>query len=116
MKFKIDENLPQEVAEELRGAGHDAETVVDEGLRGSPDPLILDRAKREGRVLLTMDKGIANVQTYPPAAYAGIVLLRPRTSGRAALITFLRRHVAELIESELSGHLVVVTHGGIRRR
>lgn len=116
MNFKVDENLPQEVAAELRAAGHDAETVVDEGLSGSPDPLILDRAKREARVLLTMDKGIANVRRYPPTVYAGIVLLRPHTSGRAALITFLRRHVAELLESELSGHLAVVTHGGIRRR
>ena len=34
MKFKIDENLPREVAALLRDAGHDAMTVVDQGLGG----------------------------------------------------------------------------------
>jgi len=31
MKFKIDENLPVEIAVGLRNAGHDAMTVVDQG-------------------------------------------------------------------------------------
>ena len=116
MKFKIDENLPAEIAAELGAAGHDAECVGDEGLIGSPDPPLLKRARREARVFLTMDKGIADVRRYPPEEYAGIVLLRPRTSGRAALIAFLRRHITELLESDLAGHLVVLTDGGIRRR
>jgi len=34
VKFKLDENLPTELAADLRTLGHDAETVLDEGLRG----------------------------------------------------------------------------------
>ncbi len=79
MKFKIDENLPAETAADLRAAGHDAESVADEGLGGSPDPPILERTKREGRVFFTMDKGVADIRRYPPAEYAGIVLFRPPT-------------------------------------
>ena len=30
MKFKLDENLPTELAAELRALGHDAETAFDE--------------------------------------------------------------------------------------
>jgi hypothetical protein len=30
MRFKVDENLPAEVAQLLRAAGHDALTVVDQ--------------------------------------------------------------------------------------
>lgn len=116
MRFKVDENLPTEAARDLRAAGHDTESVVDEGLAGSPDPPLMERAKREERVFLTMDKGVADVRRFPPEEYAGIVLLRPRTSGRAALIAFLRRHLAELLECDLPGHLLVVTDGGIRRR
>lgn len=37
MKFKIDENLPTEVAQALRDAGYEADTVEDEGLSGAPD-------------------------------------------------------------------------------
>ena len=30
MKFKLDENLPIELTEDLRSLGHDADTVADE--------------------------------------------------------------------------------------
>ena len=40
MKFKTDENLPIEVADVLRQAGHDALTVHDQRLTGHPDLLI----------------------------------------------------------------------------
>jgi len=34
---KVDEDLPVEVVDLLRNAGHDARTVVEEGLTGTPD-------------------------------------------------------------------------------
>lgn len=37
MKFKIDENLPVEVAELLRQAEHDAVTVLEQHLGGKAD-------------------------------------------------------------------------------
>ena len=37
MKFKIDENLPVEVADLLRRSDHDAATVLEEELGGSAD-------------------------------------------------------------------------------
>jgi hypothetical protein len=36
MKFKTDENMPVEAAEELRQAGHDALSVADQLLAGQP--------------------------------------------------------------------------------
>lgn len=41
MKFKIDENLPIEVAELLQQAGYDAMTVLDQHLGGKADPKIV---------------------------------------------------------------------------
>lgn len=37
MDLKIDENLPQEVADMLRAAGHDARTIHDQQMVGDPD-------------------------------------------------------------------------------
>lgn len=116
MKFKTDENLPAEVADLLRDEGHDAETVLDEGLGGSPDPPILERVRREGRVLLTMDKGVADIRKYPPENYAGIILLRPRTSGRETVLGLLRRHLDDLVQADLTGRLLVMTDTDIRIR
>jgi hypothetical protein len=51
-------------------------------MAASVAPAIMAHVKAEGRVLLTMDKGIGNINQYPPDQYAGIVLFRPRSTGR----------------------------------
>jgi predicted nuclease of predicted toxin-antitoxin system len=65
MKFKLDENLPLEIADAFQTLGHEIETVLSEGLAGAPDAEILNHARVEDRILLTMDKGIADVCACP---------------------------------------------------
>jgi predicted nuclease of predicted toxin-antitoxin system len=116
MRFKIDENLPTEIVAELRGAGHEAESVYDEGLVGASDPVILDRARSESRVLLTLDKGIGDIRVYPPREYPGIVLFRPGSNGRKAVFEFVRRRLLRVLEHDLHGRLVIVADKSIRSR
>ena len=116
MRFKVDENLPSEIALDLREEGHEADSVWDEGLSGAPDPAILARAKRENRVILTLDKGVGDIRTYPPELYPGIVLLRPAKSGRSSVLDFVRRHLPALLDRKMAGHLFVVSERGIRIR
>ncbi len=116
MRFKIDENLPSELLDDLREAGHDAETVPDEGIAGAPDQVVLERVRSEGRVLLTMDKGIGDVRIYPPRDYAGIILFRLRTSGRSAVLASIRRQLPTILGIELAHHLLVVTDHSVRIR
>jgi hypothetical protein len=116
MKFKVDENLPVDLLADLRAAGHEAQTVPEEGITGTPDSTVMERVQAERRVLLTMDKGIANTRVYPPKRYAGIVPFRPPTSGRGALLAFVRRHLPALLQADLAGHLLVVSERGIRIR
>ena len=86
MNFKIDENLPTELADDLRQPGHDADTVLGEGLRGAKDPAVVEAARASDRILFTLDKGIANVRRFPAGEHAGAVLFRPDTSGRRAVM------------------------------
>lgn len=116
MKFKIDENLPVEIVDEIRGLGHEGDTVFDEELSGFPDAKVLGAAEKGKRVLLTMDKGVANVRLYPPERFEGIVLFRPKRAGRLATIEFVRRHLSILLGTELAGRLIVITEAGIRIR
>jgi predicted nuclease of predicted toxin-antitoxin system len=116
VKFKLDENLPVEILEDLRRAGHEADSVPDEKLTGEPDPVILATARAEGRILLTLDKGIGDVRSYRPDSYPGIILFRPNGSGRNAVLDFVRRRLPEILELELGGRLTVVTGSSIRRR
>ena len=54
MKLLLDEDSQGRVFVRLmRDAGHDVQTVTEAGLSGSPDPEVLDYARKQGRVLLT---------------------------------------------------------------
>lgn len=116
MRFKLDENLPVELAAELRSLGHDTDTVADEGLCGASDPAVVNATFAASRILLTLDKGIGNLQTYPVPHDAGIVLFRPDASGRRAIMAFLLGRFQKLIEMSLKGHLTVVGALRIRSR
>jgi len=115
MKFKLDENLPLEIADVFRDSGHEIDTVQSEGLVGAPDTEILDHARVEHRIF-TMDKGIADIRLFPPAAYPGIVLFRPATSGRGEVLRFVQQALPDLLSADLGGHLVIVSPKSIRVR
>ena len=54
LRFKLDENIPGEAAEQMRSAGHDVHTVLGEGLGGRPDHEVLHACQDEARVLVTL--------------------------------------------------------------
>ncbi len=116
MKVKLDENLPAELLDDLRAAGHEADTVRNEGLTGSPDAVILEQVRQDRRVLFTQDKGIANIRAYPPEQHAGIVLFRPPSMGHGTTLAFVRRHLPAVLKLDLAGHSVVVTDLALRLR
>ncbi|MCI0624813.1 MAG: DUF5615 family PIN-like protein [Acidobacteria bacterium] len=116
MKVKVDENLPIEVVHALHSQGHEADGVYDEGLAGSADSFVLERARAESRILLTLDKGVGKVVAYPPDQYPGIVLFRPPRSGRGAVLAFFVRHLPALLSLGLAKRLTVVSETGIRQR
>jgi predicted nuclease of predicted toxin-antitoxin system len=53
MKLFLDEHYANEIAVQLRAAGHDAVTVSERGLRGTADEPLLTFAASEERALLT---------------------------------------------------------------
>src|SRR5207248_10163307 len=50
--------------------------------RGAKDRTVLQAARTAGRVLLTLDKGIASLLQHPVHEHAGVVLFGPDTAGR----------------------------------
>jgi predicted nuclease of predicted toxin-antitoxin system len=67
VKFKIDENLPVETADLLRAAGHEADTVQEEGLEGAEDEALSERIRLEDRAIITLDLDFSDIRAYPPA-------------------------------------------------
>ena len=116
MRFKLDENLPRELAEDLVRLGHEADSVVGEGLMGAEDTAVVRAAHVSNRILLTLDKGISSFLQHPVHEHGGLVLFRPDASGRRAVLTFVRSRLSDLLEMELAGRLTVVGSKRIRIR
>ena len=116
MRFKIDENLHDDVVALLSGAGHDVQTVYDEGLRGSPDDVIAQHCRVEDRALVTLDLDFADIRTYPPASHPGMIVLRVVIQSRPHVLQVMSSVVTMLDSEQLANRLWIVTEAGVRIR
>lgn len=116
MKFKIDENLPVEIAELLRSAHHDAVTVIDQRLRGADDSLIIDTCSQEGRALVTLDLDFADIRAYPPQQFLGLMVLRVHRQDKRHLIAIFRRVIPLLEQESVEHHLWIIEETRVRIR
>jgi len=114
MRFKIDENLHEEVAAFLAGHGHDAQTVHAEGLRGSADPVLAEHCSAERRAIVTLD--FADIRAFPPEDSAGMVVLRVNDQSRRHILSVLARVVGLFDSEPVSGRLWIVSEAGVRIR
>lgn len=116
LRFKIDENLPVEAAEILNRAGHDAISAFHQGLTGAADKSIAEVCQEEQRVLLTLDLDFADIRTYPPDLYAGLIVLRIKRQDKLAVMTVVERLVRALQAESPAQRLWIVDENRIRIR
>lgn len=72
-----DENIHPDVVAGLRKRGTDVHTVEDEGLLGSDDVAILQRAHAARRVVLTTIRIFGKLAIQAGEPYTGVLFLRP---------------------------------------
>ena len=116
VRFKVDENLPDEIAEMLTALGHDALTVRDQGCQGMADDQLWGLIQAEGRWLVTADKDFADLRRRPPGTHAGVLLLRSNQEGLDEYLGLANDAIRQLDFSEIAGSVVVVGNRGIRVR
>ena len=116
MKFKIDENLPVEIAELLRASEHDADTIHDEGLVGSPDTTVIAACRAEVRCLITLDLDFSDMRAYPPADLPGLIVLRLRRQDKDHIIEIVTRMIPLLEIEPLQHTLWIVNEERVRIR
>ena len=116
MKFKLDENLDVRAEAALSGAGHDVATVVGQDLGGAADPVIAEAVGAEARVLVTLDRGFADIRAYPPGTHPGIVVLRLRRQGLASVIAALELLAGYEGLAGIGGCTVIVSDADVRVR
>ena len=115
MKLKLDENVDLRVVTFLRLAGHDVETVPNQGLASAPDVELINVCRLEERCLVTADRGFGNRMRFNPSEYAGIVVIRLTsranfTEWREAIETL----ILGLEQAEVFGKLGIIREGTIQ--
>ena len=116
MQFKIDENLPIEIAELLTNAGYNAKTVNDQQLQGVKDPVLIDACKSENRVLVTLDTDFSDIRAYPPQEFSGIIVLRVGSQAKQHIIKVFQNIISLFQQEPLNQHLWIVEETRIRIR
>lgn len=116
MRFKVDQNLHDEIAELFRARGHDAATVYEQGLDGKSDLVIAEVCKDEQRAVVTLDLDFADELVFPPAEYHGLIVLRLEVQSRPRALKAVSQ-VFDLLDKEpLDGCLWIVEEFRIRVR
>ena len=110
--------MPRSAAKLLRDAGFDAVDIRETPLRGAKDRQIAAYVKKEGYCLVTGDYDFADIRSYPPKEYAGIVVINAGKDATAAMICNL---ISEFISqsqiiNRLAGRLAIVEPGRVRVR
>ncbi|MGE3167084.1 MAG: DUF5615 family PIN-like protein [Planctomycetota bacterium] len=100
----------------LRQAAHDALTIRDQQMVGQPDPRVALVCQSEQRVLVTLDLDFSDIRTYPPADYFGIIVLRPRSQAKPAVLSLIGQLIPLLDSEPLVGSLWIVQDTGLRIR
>ena len=118
MRFLVDADLPRAVTEVIREKGYEALDVRDTPLSGSPDDQIAAFVKKEGYCLVTGDFDFADIRSYPPGEYCGLIVL---ALGRNATAERLRELAESLlgcpdILARVPGRLAIVEPGRVRLR
>ena len=100
-----------------RDAGFDVMSVHDQQLTEALDPEVYAVCQREGRVLITLDVGFADIGTYLPASAAGIIVLRLRLQSWPAVLSVIRLLISLPARECIEGRLLwIVDEQRVRAR
>ncbi len=116
MNLKIDENLPVEVVQLLKDAGHNAVTVAVQNLTGTSDKNLAEVCRKEKRVLITLDTGFADVRKYPPDRFFGIIVMRMKQQDKQHVLGIFKEVINLFRKETLEQRLWIVEEDRVRVR
>jgi predicted nuclease of predicted toxin-antitoxin system len=91
-------------------------SLLDQIPAGAEDAAVAQLVQREGRILVTLDLDFADIRTYEPGQYRGIVVLRPRRASADEVVELLTRLTKAFARESPEGRLWIVDEHRIRIR
>jgi predicted nuclease of predicted toxin-antitoxin system len=106
MKIFVDENIPLMTVKVLREMGHDLRDIRGTEEEGIADDTLWEIVQREGRLLITTDKGFT--QHRDELHHHGILIVRLRQPNRHKIHQRVMQAMAQFTAKEWPGLLVVM--------
>jgi predicted nuclease of predicted toxin-antitoxin system len=78
LRFFADHCVPNSIIQTLRDARYEVFRLRDYIPTESPDPLVISKAQQLDAILLSLNGDFADIITYPPTDYKGIIALQVR--------------------------------------
>jgi predicted nuclease of predicted toxin-antitoxin system len=116
MKFLADMGLGRSTVAFLRAQGHDAVHLREQGLQQLEDDEIIDKARVEGRVVLTHDLDFGRIIAVGRARVPSVITFRLNDMRPAQVNRYLVEVLARFAKQLEAGALVSVSERGIRVR
>jgi predicted nuclease of predicted toxin-antitoxin system len=91
-------------------------TALEQDLGGASDSEVAAVCQKEGLVLITMDTDFADIRSYPPAEFPGLVVLRLHSQDKPHVVDVLGRLTPLLSTEPLRRHLWIVDETRLRIR
>jgi predicted nuclease of predicted toxin-antitoxin system len=105
MKIAVDEHIPLMTVRALQDLGHDVRDIRGTADEGMQDDALWEMVQREGRLLITTDKGFTHYRT---THHHGILVVRLRKPNRHRIHHRIMQAMAQFPEAEWPGLLVVM--------
>ena len=105
MKIFVDENIPLMTVRALRGMGHDVRDIRGTADEGMTDDTLWEVVEREGRLLITTDKGFT---WHRGELHHGILIVRLKPPNRHKIHQRVMQAMAQFAADAWRGLLVVM--------
>jgi predicted nuclease of predicted toxin-antitoxin system len=116
MQFLADMGISLRTVEWLREKGYNVVHLRDEGLQRLPDPEILEKARLERRILLTIDLDFAQLLAISRSSLPSVVLFRLGNENYNQINDCLNILLENYIEDLRSGSMISVNSSSFRVR
>lgn len=114
MKFLADMGISLKTVTFLNSPGYDAVHLHNQSLERLPDPDILEKARREERVLLTLDLDFSELVAVSKAKLPSVIIFRLHNMHPDRVNSYLREIITQHHNILEQGAIVSVTEGQIR--
>jgi predicted nuclease of predicted toxin-antitoxin system len=116
LKLLADMGVSATTVETLRLRGHDATHLLEQGLERLPDREIMEKAAREGRIVLTMDLDFADLLAARPRTLPSVILFRIHSPTPEAVTQKAEEILSRHHEALQSGSIITAEDGRNRVR